>query len=92
MAISPSLPTGVRATKASASNRSESSDLDLAQRVKAFLNSRHFPVFRHLTVAVRNGAVTISGKVQTFYEKQVALNSCQRVAGVLTLVDGIDVK
>jgi len=72
--------------------RLDYSDDDLRSRVASFLNSRHFPVFQKLDVDVHHGAVTLSGTVSSFYEKQVALNSCQRVAGVLSLVDDINVK
>ncbi len=66
-------------------------DHDVEQRVRTFLNSRHFPAFRKLNVDVANGSVRLSGNLPTFYEKQVALHSCQRVAGVLHLIDEIDV-
>ena len=71
--------------------RIEYDDCDVQSRVQSFLRSRHFPTFQELDVDVHNGAVTLSGEVQSYYEKQVALNSCRRVAGVLTLVDEIDV-
>jgi len=67
-------------------------DEDLQQRVARFLISRHFPAFRNLEVDVEHGAVTLTGKLDSYYEKQVALTSCQRVAGVLTLVDEIAVQ
>ena len=66
-------------------------DQDVEQRVRTFLNSRHFPAFRRLQVDVENGSVRLSGNLTTFYEKQVALNSCRRVAGVLQLIDEIGV-
>ncbi len=66
-------------------------DDDVRNRVTSFLRGRHFPAFRNLEVEVQNGAVTLSGAVCSYYEKQVALNSCQRVAGVLSLVDRVDV-
>lgn len=66
-------------------------DDDLRQRISRFLGSRHFPAFRNLEIDVRHGAVTLSGNVCSFYEKQVALNTCQRVAGVLSTVDQIQV-
>jgi osmotically-inducible protein OsmY len=71
--------------------RSEYSDAEIAQRVRTFLTSRHFPAFRALEVDVHNGLVSLRGHVRTFYEKQVALNSCRRVAGVLALDDQIKV-
>ena len=69
--------------------RIEYPDDDLRQRVSSSLRSRHFPAFRSLQVAVQNGAVTISGNVCSFYEKQVALDTCRRVAGVLSMIDRI---
>ena len=72
--------------------RIDYADEDVQQRVSRFLTSRHFPTFRNLVVDVEHGAVTLSGQVDSYYEKQVALNSCQRVAGVLALIDDIDVQ
>jgi osmotically-inducible protein OsmY len=66
-------------------------DEDLRFRVNRFLRSRHFPGFDDLEVAVDSGSVTLTGLLRSYYEKQVALSSCQRVAGVVTLVDRISV-
>jgi hypothetical protein len=66
-------------------------DQDLLQRIQCFLRSQHFPAFRDLAVHVENGHVCLVGEVGSFYEKQVAINSCQRVAGVLSLVDQVTV-
>lgn len=66
-------------------------DEDLRQRVSTFLYSQHFPIFRSLDIDVKHGAVTISGVVRSYYEKQVAMTSCQHVAGVLSLIDEISV-
>ncbi len=71
--------------------RVDYADDDLQRRVANFLHSQHFPAFKQLRVDVHDGAVTIYGTVDSFYEKQVALNSCQRVAGVLALIDQIAV-
>ena len=72
--------------------RVDYSDDDLQERVARFLTSRHFPAFRNIQVDVEHGTVTLSGRVFSFYEKQVALTTCQRVAGVLTLIDEIAVQ
>lgn len=66
-------------------------DHDVCTRVKNFLSTRHYPTFRDLKVEVDNGVVTLTGSVNSFYEKQVALNACQHVAGVLSLVDQVTV-
>jgi len=65
---------------------------DVHQRVSKFLHSRHFPAFRNFEIEVDRGAVTLTGKVQSYYEKQIALNSCQNVAGVVSLIDEIVVQ
>jgi osmotically-inducible protein OsmY len=68
------------------------SDQDLRQHVVRFLNSRHFPVFRNLDIEVERGSVTLSGVVHSYYEKQIALTSCQTVPGVMSLVDQVSVE
>lgn len=67
-------------------------DDDVRRRVSSILSSRHFPVFRGLDIEVEHGAVTLSGEVHSFYEKQIAMTSCQHVVGVLTLIDEILVR
>jgi osmotically-inducible protein OsmY len=79
------------ATKRELAGRIDFPDHDVEKRVRTFLDSRHFPAFRKLQVDVDKGSVRLSGRLPSFYEKQVALNSCQRVAGVLHLIDAIDV-
>jgi osmotically-inducible protein OsmY len=64
-------------------------DRDLERRVVSFLRGRHMPGLRHIQVEARDGIVTLRGRVSSFYEKQVSQLCCQRVAGVLKLVDGI---
>ena len=74
------------------SRRFDFPDSDVRDRVCKFLSSRHFSAFRNLEVDVENGVVLISGQVETYHEKQVALTACQRVAGVLALNDKIVVR
>ena len=71
--------------------RLEGSDEDVRKRVSSLLNSRHFPVFRRLGVEVSQGSLTLSGQVHSYYEKQVAINACQNVAGVVSVVDEVEV-
>lgn len=66
-------------------------DQDLQRRVVSFLAGRYLPSLRQLEVDVHEGIVTLRGRVTSFYEKQVAIHSCQRVAGVRKLVDAVDV-
>ncbi len=65
---------------------------ELSRRVNIYLRSRHFDSFSDLDIEVDEGAVIISGKLDTYHQKQVAINSCQRVAGVITLIDRITVQ
>jgi osmotically-inducible protein OsmY len=67
-------------------------DRDLERRVVSFLAARHVPGLRNLMVEAREGVVRISGQVLTFYEKQLCNQCCRRVAGVLELVNAVDVK
>ena len=71
--------------------RLDYTDSDLQSRVSSFLASRYLPALRRLSVQASGGVVTLCGKVGSFYEKQVALNTCQRVAGVQRLIDAVEV-
>jgi osmotically-inducible protein OsmY len=66
-------------------------DQDLERRVVSYLAARYLPSLRQLQVSVEEGTVTLRGSVRSFYEKQIAIHSCQRVAGVRKLVDAVDV-
>lgn len=72
-------------------NRVGFCDGDVLFRVESYLGSKHYPSFRNLSVQVEQGIVTLSGSVDSYHERQVALNSCMRVAGVLELIDRVRV-
>ena len=67
-------------------------DTDLKSRVSSFLADRLHPALRRLDVRAANGTVTLQGKVSSFHEKQLALSCCQRVAGVIRLIDEVQVQ
>ena len=69
----------------------ETEDRDLERRVKSFMAGRHLAALRQLRVDAREGVVTLQGRVASFYEKQISHQCCRRVAGVLDLVDRIEV-
>lgn len=69
----------------------EAADQDLSSRVSNYLHTLNRPSLRGLTVEVRQGEVILSGQLPTYYEKSLALNACQRVAGVMKLCDTIEV-
>lgn len=66
-------------------------DVDLERRIVSYLMGRHVPSLRHISVEAADGIVTLRGQVRSFYEKQLCHNCCRRVAGVLSLVDSLDV-
>jgi osmotically-inducible protein OsmY len=67
------------------------SDRELRTRVVNYLFGQHVSDLRHLDVEARRGVVTLRGLVHTFHQKQLCLNCCQRVAGVLRIDDQIEV-
>ena len=69
----------------------KASNDELARRVKIFLSSRHQPSFRHLHIEANGGTVTLRGRVNSFYEKQLSYQCCRHVAGVFSIVDQVDV-
>ena len=66
-------------------------DAELKGRVERFLADRNFPALKELHVSVHDGQVVLSGCVSTFHEKQLASSCAQRVAGVLEVINKIDV-
>jgi osmotically-inducible protein OsmY len=83
--------TGDSFMQAARETISEAADHDLERRVVNYLAERHVPGLRHLEVEAQNGIVTLRGRVQSFYEKQLCQAICRRVAGVVRYVDDVDV-
>jgi BON domain len=69
----------------------EETDRDLERRVTQFLADRNLPGLRRLGVQSQFGVVTLRGRVRTFYEKQLSGQSARRVAGVVDVIDAIQV-
>lgn len=66
-------------------------DLELRRRVVSYLATKHLPTLRRLDVDALGGKITLRGRVDSFHEKQVAIHSCRRVAGVRDLIDAVEV-
>lgn len=66
-------------------------DRVLAGRVGVFLRNCHLPGLLKLNVQVHDGVVTLSGRVKSFYEKQVYSRIADRVPGIVRLVDNVTV-
>jgi osmotically-inducible protein OsmY len=69
-----------------------SADDDLARRVINYLHSKGIRSLREVSVEASRGTVLMQGTVGSFYEKQLCLNCTRRVAGVIELVDEIEVR
>lgn len=69
----------------------EEHDRDLERRVTNYLVGRQVPTLRQIRVQADRGTVRLRGQVHSFYHKQLCLNCTRRVAGVLELVDELDV-
>jgi osmotically-inducible protein OsmY len=63
------------------------SDRELQRRVSIYLANRRLPSSSRLRIEAKNGVVTLSGTHESFYHKQLCINCCQRVAGVVRLID-----
>ena len=66
-------------------------DSELQRRIVNFLFERGPTSLRHLETEVRGGVVVITGRVRTYYEKQLATCCCQRVAGVFEVINEVRV-
>ncbi len=64
-------------------------DGDLRQRVVNYLFARRVPSLRAIEVTAEAGQVTLRGRVGSYYEKQLCVHCCRRVAGVMQLVDEV---
>ena len=68
-----------------------SDDERLAANVRTFVTSRIQPAASHVLVTADCGTVTLSGRVGSFYHKQLWLSGTQRVAGVRRVIDNLHV-
>jgi osmotically-inducible protein OsmY len=66
-------------------------DRDLERRVMNYLVGRQVPSLRQIAVEADRGTVTMRGRVYSFHHKQLCINCCTRVAGVVRLVDELTV-
>ena len=63
----------------------------LRRRVRLFLDGSNLPSLRFVRVEVDGDVIRLRGKVRSFYEKQMAVQLVSRVAGVIRVIDQIDV-
>ena len=73
------------------SGESAPESLELKRRIVNYLGNLNRPGFNNLKVTVLKGNVLITGRVRSYHLKQLATSGCQRVAGVLTVRNEIEV-
>lgn len=64
---------------------------DLRLRVSQYMADRHMPGLKRVRIDAADGVVTLDGTVGSYYEKQLCQNICRRVAGVVRLIDNVNV-
>jgi osmotically-inducible protein OsmY len=69
----------------------DQADRDLERRVVNFLVGWRMPALRRVDVESHGGTVTLRGEVDSFYQRQLCINCCRRVAGVINLIDKVHV-
>jgi osmotically-inducible protein OsmY len=70
----------------------ESVDADLERRIRIFLAQKNVSALQRIAVSASEGTVKVRGRVRSFYEKQLCLSCCQHVAGVIRVIDEIEVE
>jgi osmotically-inducible protein OsmY len=64
---------------------------DLARRVRGFLAQQGVNSAHRLNIEVNGGTVILHGLVSSFYERQLCISCCQRIAGVVRFIDNLTV-
>jgi BON domain len=69
----------------------DTTDTDIARRVALFLQQRHLTSGTRLLASVNRGVVTLRGVAPTFHQRQLLISFTRRVAGVVQVIDELDV-
>ena len=64
-------------------------DSQLERRVVDTLSALHIPALRSLHINAQEGVVMLSGRVRSYYEKQLAHTRVRNVSGVVGVSDAI---
>jgi osmotically-inducible protein OsmY len=67
------------------------SDRMLERRIASELADTHRPSLKRLAVKVAGKNITLQGRVGSFHEKQIAIQTCRVLAGRERLVDAAEV-
>lgn len=66
-------------------------DADLERRIANFLIGHKIPALKGIEVHSDRGEVTLQGRVASFYQRQLCISCCRHVAGVIDVIDRIQV-
>jgi osmotically-inducible protein OsmY len=66
-------------------------DYLLADRITTQLAETNRANLKRLSVNVRAGEVTLRGSVGSFYERQIAIQTCRELSGIDRLIDAVEV-
>ena len=67
------------------------SDRQLERQIARQLAETNRRGLTRLAVSVAGGRITLRGCVASFYEKQLAIETCRGLAGIEQLIDAVDV-
>ncbi len=67
------------------------SDCLLADRIVLHLAETNRASLKRLSVDVREGEVTLRGCVGSFYERQIAIQTCRELSGISRVIDALEV-
>jgi hypothetical protein len=68
------------------------SDAELERRIANFLYQRHVPGKERIRLVAYQGVVAVSGQIPTRSAKWLCMECCRRVAGVLRVIDNVEIK
>ncbi len=71
---------------------SRKNDEALAHRVCECLRRTYRPSLARVSISAHGGVITVRGQVYSYHEKQLCLSLCQRVPGVVRVVDQLQVQ
>ena len=66
-------------------------DFALANQITTQLAETNRASLKRLSVNVRAGEVTLRGNVSSFYERQIAIQTCQELSGIGRVIDAVEV-
>ncbi len=69
----------------------EAADRQLRNEVEHAIRERIGRKGEQLRIVVEGAVVTVSGRLPSFYDKQLSLHAAKNVPGVTTLVDELEV-